>query len=206
MRAILVNYNFTPDWVREYTDDYFIFDRSDSDEYLKDFPEERIQKTKNVGNVDYDKLGFLIDFYYDLPEIFLWGKTNILKYITIEEFLKVKDTREFTPLLTQNHRTYMDALGVVNYYKDGMFYERNDSWYTSQLEYRIPNYHIFAQYLNLPSPDYLPFAPGGNYILTRERVHRYGKDFYKMMRDTLDYCQLPAEAHMCERTYYQLWR
>lgn len=206
MRYIFANYNFRPEWVLGETSDYFIFDRSDSDEYLKYFPQERIQKTANVGNVDYDKLGFLIEFYNDLPEIFLWGKSNLFKYISEEEFKLLKYNSGFTPLLTQSHKTYSDKNGQVCYYENGMYYERNDSWYVGQMESRIPTYGEFAEYLNLPNPNYLPFAPGGNYILTRERVHRYSKDFYQKMRDLLDYCQLPAEAHMCERTYFTLWQ
>ena len=46
MKYVLVNYNFTPDWIHKYTDDYLIFDRSDSDVWLKDFPKDKIVKTQ----------------------------------------------------------------------------------------------------------------------------------------------------------------
>jgi hypothetical protein len=205
MKAVLVNYNFSPDWLKQSNFDYTIFDRSDSKEYLKDFPQERIVYTENIGNVDRDKLAYLIDNYDTLPDIFLWGKTNLFKFITKEEFDALPKT-DFTPLLTQGHKTYGDRNGPVCFYKDDMYHERNDSWY---LHEHAPNYvHSWGEWAKvhfLPNPPYIPFAPGGNYILTRERVHRYGIDTYQKMFDMLGYTQLPGEAHLCERSYYLLW-
>lgn len=209
MKAVLVNYNYTPEWLleKEYNDiDYMIADRSDSKKWLKDFPQDRIHYTQNIGNVDYDKLSYLVEFYDDLPEVFLWGKTNLFKYITKEEFDKVRHNKVFTPLLTQNHKTYSDRFSRVCYYQDGMYYERNDSWYFNTLPHNYNSYGEFAKDLNLPSPAYLGFAPGGNYILTKEKVHKYGRDFYDNLRSTLPYCQNPAEAHALERSYYHIWK
>lgn len=205
-KYILVNYNYTPTWLTEYTDDYLIYDRSDSDEYLKDFPKEKVIKTDNVGNVDYDKLRYLVDNYDSLPDVFVWGKTNLFKYITKEEFDEVKDNKVFTPLLTQNHTVYSDKYGVVCMYQGGMYHERNDSWYLGPHPAMFNSYKEFADAFNLPSPAFHAFPPGGNFILTKERVHRYSRDFYESLADTLPYTTLPGEAQMCERTYYNLWK
>lgn len=208
MKAILVNYNFTPDWLKDYPElDYVIFDRSDSKEWLKDFPQDKIIYTVNKGNADLDKLDWLIDSYYNLPDVFLWGKTNLFKYISKEEFDKVKDNTTFTPLLTQNHKTYSDRIGAVCYYADGIYYERNDNWYVSQFSTRFDSLNDFARYLSLPPlGNYVPFPPGGNFILTRDRVHKFGIELYEKMRDSLLHSVLPAEAHFCERIYYTLWQ
>lgn len=205
MTKILINYNFTPDkeWLG---DDYLIYDRSDSKEYLKDFPQEKIVYTENVGNVDYDKLCYIIDNYDDLPEVFLWGKTNLFKYITPEEYEIVKDNKTFTPLLTQEHKTYSDRNSPVCYYSAGMYHERNDNWYLNQFGTKYFNsFNEFAQNFQLPNPPYIPFAPGGNYILTRDTVYKYGLDYYKRLASILPYCQLPGEAQMMERAYYLMW-
>lgn len=207
MFKILVNYNFTPDkeWIGK---DYLIYDRSDDGiDHLKDFDPAKVIKTANVGQVDFDKLAYLIDNYQNLPEVFLWGKTNLFKYLSPEEFDLVKDNQCFTPLLTQNHKTYSDELGPVCYYQDGMYYEHNNSWYVNQFQSRYcRNYGEFAYILGLPNPPYLPFAPGGNYILTKETVHKYSREFYDQMRNMLNYCQEPSEAQMCERSYYNIWK
>ncbi len=208
MKAVLVNYNFTPDWLLTSDLDYLLYDRSDSKDYLKDFPQDRIIYTENLGQVDYDKLSYLIENYHTLPEVFLWGKSNLFKYITEAEWEKVKDNQVFTPLLKQDHRLRLDENGViVNYYQGGMYHEWNNSWYVSQFSHRyFGSYPEFAHEFSLPSPAYLPFAPGGNYILTREVVHKYAQDFYIKMRDLLPYCREPAEAQMCERSYFNLWK
>lgn len=207
MKAILVNYNFTPTWLLNSGLDYLLYDRSDSDEYLKDFPKERIIKTANIGNVDYDKLSYLVDNYDTLPDVFLWGKSNLFKFITPEEFSMVQSNKTFTPLLTQSHRIYSDSRGPVNYYERGMYFERNDSWYltVNPVKYAY-SWTEWAQRFFLPSPAYIPFAPGGNYILTRETVYKYNSDLYKAMMDTLNYTQLPGEAHCAERSYYLMWK
>ena len=48
-----------------------------------------------------------------------------------------------TPLLTQNHRVYDDQQGTVCYYKDGMYYERNDYFY---LLNQFNNYLFWYRY------------------------------------------------------------
>lgn len=206
MKKILVNYNFTPDkeWIGE---DYLIYDRSDDGiDHLKDFDPYKIIHTENVGQVDYDKLCYIIDNYDNLPEVFLWGKTNLFKFITREEYEKVKDNKHFTPLLTEQHKTYSDQNGVVCYYASGMYHERNNSWYLNQLQSKY--FNSFAEYaaeFQLPSPSYIPFAPGGNYILTREKVHLYGVDYYKRLASILPYAREPGEAQMTERSYFMMW-
>lgn len=202
MKAVLVNYNYSPDWIKDYDFDYLIYDRSD-DGIERDLP--NVIKTTNVGNADYDRLRYLVDNYDILPEVFLWSKSNLFKYITKEEFDKLKDNKTFTPLLTQNHKTYSDKFGVVCYYSGGIYHERDDNWYVHQFVHNCPDFKTFANEFGINPPAYIPFAPGGNYILTREVVHRYSRDMYDKMASTLPYSKLPAEAHFCERLYYLLW-
>lgn len=207
MKAILVNYNYTPTWLLTSGLDYYIYDRSDSREYLKDFPQERIRYTPNIGNVDHDKLSYLIDFYDNLPDVFLWGKTNLFKYISEEEWTQVKDNKDFTPLLTQHHQTYNDKYGPVCFYQDGMYWERNNSWFLNAMPAKyFGTWTEWAQEFHIPFQQYIPFPPGGNFILTKERVHRYGLDTYQKMRALMEYTVLPGEAQCAERTYYLMWK
>lgn len=206
MKAVLTNYNHTPDWVREFTEDYLIYDRSDSREYLRDFPQEKIVYESNVGDADYSKLNYLVDNYYELPEVFLWSKSNLFKFITPEEWEVVKNNTEFTPLLTKGHKTYEPVCRYADTQYGPIYEEINNSWYLSSVPaFHFNNYTEFSRAFHLPNPPYLRFAPGGSYILTRERVHRYGQAFYDELRSILPYCQRPGEAHMLERTYFNLW-
>ncbi len=205
MKYILINYNFDPSWVSEYTDDYLIYDRSDAMPYnFIDWDSDLKHTiiTKNIGNADYDRLTYLIDNYDTLPDVFLLAKSNLFKFITKEEFDKVKDNKVFTPLLTQNHKVYEP----VCRYNDGIYEEINNSWYSPAFERKFDTYNDWADHMGLPKPEYLQFAPGGNYILTKQAVHKYPKEFYQKMRKTLEHAVLPAEAHYVERTYHTLWQ
>lgn len=210
MKAVLINYNFDPqDWWLDYgfnPEDVTIYDRSD-DKIKRDFAGTVI-KTPNSGDVDYDKLSYLIDNYDNLPEVFLWGKTNMFKFVEPTYLKKCLYEAIFAPLLKFNHKTYSDQWGEVCRYRGNIYEERNDSWYFNNpaLSRKFNNWDEWANYLLLPKPAFIPFAPGGNYILTSERVHLYSKDMYVKMRETLDYATHPAEAHAAERTYYLLWQ
>lgn len=204
MPAVLINYNFSPEWLADWPqlNPIVIYDRSDDgiERNLERFG--HVRKTENRGNVDFDKLDYLVEFYDDLPEVFLWSKTNIFKYVDKDTLKAALEKKEFAPLMKPDHPTYSNRLGVVCRYRDGWYEEVNNSWYLyPHPAYNLSSFAEWAQMFNLPSPDFLPFSPGGSYILTKERVHRYGRDLYEKMRDTLPYTTLPGEAQMAERSY-----
>lgn len=206
MHAVLVNYNYRPDWLLTSGLDYLIYDRSDSEDYLKDFDKSKIIRRENIGQVDFDKLTYIYENYDNLPDVFLWGKTNLFKYISEEEYEKVKDNKVFTPLLTQNHKTYSDDRGVVCEYKNNMYWERADSWFFGQFPHKyVQSWEEWCDLIGIPKTPFIPFAPGGNYILTKEVVHKYSKEFYAKLRDMLPYCPEPVEAQCAERSYFLLW-
>lgn len=220
MKIILSNYNFTPNWVKEYTEDYFIYDRSDGKEYLKDFPPEKIGYVENIGSDIFDKFSWIIENYDSLPDVVLLSKSNIFKYITKKEFDKVKDNTTFTPLLTQNHKEVLCDYGMpepetpFSFYKDKMYYELN---YPSYLkEHRTKDeywcyldtfYHFpFLRLLGLNNMKYIPFAPGSNYILPKGNILKHPKEFYEEIRRYLEWDRYPGEAMICERALYTLWK
>lgn len=197
MKYVLTHYSGDWEWVKEYTDDYLIYNRTD-----EEIPGSI--KRHNLGDADYDRLSYIVDHYHELPDVFLLSKSNLLeKFITKEEFDAVKDNTVFTPLLTQNHKVYEPVCRYV----DGIYEEINNSWYMPALDHKyFDNYADFAKAFFLPNPDYLRFAPGGNYIVRRDDVHKYSKEFYDDLRSILPYSQHPGEAHMIERTYFTLWQ
>jgi hypothetical protein len=211
MKALLVNYNYDPTWLKDYyfKIDPIIVDRSD-DGVERDLTKYgAVYRTKNMGDVDYDKLGYLVEFYDSLPEVFLWGKSNIFKYVDKDYLDKALDEGVFKPLLKLDHKTYSDKYGEVCRYAGEIYEERADSWYFNNPALATKDFRSWEEWawkFGLPQRAFIPFAPGGNYILTRERVHRYSKDFYEEMRNTLPYAMHPAEAHAAERSYYLLWK
>lgn len=209
MNAVIVNYNYDPkDWWLEYglqPENVTLYDRSD-DGIERTFA-AKTYKTRNIGDVDFDKLSYLVENYGNLPERFIWCKSNLFKYVE-PEFLKDAIAKDgFQQLLKMDHKTYSDQFGVVCRYAGNIYEERADSWYfhNPALSSKIKSWDEWCDIFALPKRGFVPFAPGGNYILTREVVHKYSRDFYERMRDTLPYAMHPAEAHACERSYYLLW-
>jgi len=209
LAAILVNYNYTPEWLQDYDFDVTIYDRSD-DTVERDLTKYgRVYKTKNMGDVDYDKLSYIIENYDTLPDVFLWGKTNIFKFCPKDEFDVLIQNRTFTPILTKTHRIYMDLHGPVNGYQGDIYTERADSWFFNSSDVYskyFNNWQEWCVHFGLPRTQFIPFAPGGNYILTKEKVHKYSRDFYEEMRAFLPHSYRPAEAQCAERSYYLMWK
>jgi len=206
MKVIASHYQGDCTWIPEYTDDYFIYDRSFDGCGLDT---TKVKKTRNIGNVDYDRLTYIIENYEILPEVFILTKSNLFQFITEEEFEEVKDNTTLTPLLTQNHEEKMchwDKSKRFSYYEDGMYYELNNSWFLGTVPAKYFScFEEFARTFFFDSPEYIPFAPGGNYIVTREAIHKHSKQFYQRMRIFLPYSILPGEAQIIERSYYLLW-
>lgn len=214
MQTILSNYCFTPEWLKDYPElEVTLYDRSDDGIERNLTQYGKVYKTENKGDVDFDKLSWLVENYDSLPDVFLWSKTNIFKFVDEPTFKKALQNKGFTPLLTQDHKIYSDQFSEVNKYigtQYGPVYaERNDSWFFHaglDVSGRFNNFNDWCRTFGLPIESYVPFAPGGSYLLTKEAVHKHGKDIYEAMRDTLPYAKHPVEAHCCERSYFLLWR
>ena len=197
------NYNADISWILDYTDNYIIYDRSDTDEWTKPFDQSKVRRVKNIGWDIYDKLTYIIDNYENLPNSMIMTKGNIFKYITKPEFDIICNNTYFTPIFTKHHKTYMPDFF---YGKDGMYNEINNSWYLNALPTKyFSNYNQFIKPFGLEVPKYLKFAPGSNYIVTKENIQKHSKSFYEQLRRCIDYSALPGEAQIIERFLYILW-
>jgi hypothetical protein len=184
---VVSHYQSPYGWVKDYTNDFIVYDKD----------------TLNVGYNIYDIMKFIVDHYENLPEVTVFIKDNILeRHISKAEFEELKDNKMFTPLLTQTHETYLP----VSYYKDGLYHERNDGWYFNHFQHHFfHSYKEFAEQIGLSNPEYLGFAPGGNYIVPKANILKHPKEFYKRLLGCVSYTQLPAEAHAIERSLYNIW-
>lgn len=235
MKYVLSRFEHNIDWLSDYTDDFVIYDRSET-------PVERSISVPNLGSDIYDKFTYIIDNYDNLPEVAVYTKANLFKYITKEEFDLIKDNKTFTPILTKNHaETYIDfdannakvipdiennltdpyikqlfhrlnmthktGKGPFSYYKDGMYYELNIPAYINTNHPK--NYEVIEELMKLVGIwdlEYVPFAPGSNYILPRENILKHPKEFYEKLRSYLDWAVYPGEAFIIERGLYLIWR
>ena len=186
-------------WVGKYAPSMILYDRSDN-------PMPGSIIVPNLGTDLADKFHFIITNYNNLPPVSVYTKDNLFKYISQPEFDKVKNNSWFTPLLTMNHRTYKDDSGKdVCYYKDGIYWEINNLWYLNTHPIKHDPKEIQAL-MGIDKMEYVPFAPGSNYILTAEDIRRHPIEFYIKLYNYLTWAVYPAEAQIIERGLYTIWR
>ena len=197
MKYVISRYNHSLDWLKDYPNsEYIVYDRSDNGTVVAN-----AIVVPNIGSDLYDKFTFIIDNYDNLPDIAIYTKANLFKYITKEEFDLVKDNKIFTPLLTKNHKVYEP---VCRYNKDGMYEELNNYWYLGI----HPAWHFreITQMFGMDKREYNVFAPGSNYILPKENILKHPKSLYEKLRSFLDWDVYPGDAQLLERNLYYLWK
>lgn len=218
MKWIISRYNHDISYLKEYTDDYVLYDRS-----AEPLPESIV--VSNVGTDIYDKFTFIIDNYDSLPDIALYSKANLFKYISKEEFDKVKNNTTFTPLLTQHHPEVLCDTGILqqqgwnppkpfSFYQDGIYYELNYPAFLKHHPTKDPTWCFANTFRNFPllsllgidKMEYTPFAPGSNYILPKENILKHPKSFYEELRSYLEWARYPGEAMIIERGLYNIWK
>lgn len=194
MKWIISRFNHDMASILEYAKDYILYDRSDE-------PLPGSIVTPNIGSDIYDKLTFIIDNYDNLPDIAVYTKANLFKYITKEEFEQVKGNTTFTPLLTKNHQM---KFGVCHYTEDGMYNEYNDYWYLNH--HKAMRAQELIDFLSIRNETYLKFAPGSNYIIPKENILKHPKEYYEKLRSFLGWDRYPGEAQIIERALYKIWK
>jgi hypothetical protein len=218
MKWIISRYNQDISYLPEYTSDYILYDRSEAP-----LPEAIV--VPNIGTDLHDKFTYIIDNYDKLPDVAVYTKANLFKYVSKEEFDLVKDNTTFTPLLTQNHAEVLcdvnlcQQLGFTppksfSFYKDGMYYELNYPSYLKHHDLQNKYYQYADTYAQFPllkilgigKMEYVPFAPGSNYILPKENILKHSKEFYEELRSYLAWDRYPGEAMCIERALYTLWQ
>lgn len=196
---IVSRYNQDTSWVAEYAPSMILYDRSEN-------PVPGSIMVPNLGSDLADKFHFIISNYNNLPDVAVYTKANLFKYISKPEFDKVKNNPFFTPLLTMSHKTYNDEKGKpVCYYRDGIYWEVNNGWYLNQHPCKHDSKEVMAT-LGIDKLEYVPFAPGSNYILTREDIRRHPIEFYIKLYNYLTWAVYPGEAQIIERGLYTIWR
>ena len=202
-------YNQDISWIQEYSPSMILYDRSD-----EPIPGSII--VPNLGTDLADKLHFIISNYNNLPLVMIYTKANLFKYITKEEFDKVKDNSFFTPLLTMNHKEikydgteeYVKRHGTnkdVSYYQNGIYWEINNYYYLNYHPCKFDPREV-ASFTGIDKLEYVPFAPGSNYLLTASDIRKHPVEFYIKLYNYLTWAVYPGEAQIIERGLYTIFR
>lgn len=199
MNFFISRYNQDVDCVGEYSPSAILYDRSD-------YPKHGANVVANIGTDIADKLHYIIATYNNPPPACIYTKANLFKYITKEEFDQVKNNSFFTPLLTKDHRTYNDDKGKpVCYYENGIYWEINNGWYLNAHPCKF-NPREVMETCGIANLEYVPFAPGSNYILTAADIHKHPVEFYQKLLNYLTWAVYPGEAQIIERGLSTIFR
>jgi len=104
--------------------------------------------------------------------------------------------------LLWNDPNFVSQENIAYSLYSGIFLERNNSWF---IDKKIHRYftdvnQLLSFFYNINEyPKFNLFAPGGCYIVEKERIMRYPKSFYVGVNKILDYNFFPSEAYIIER-------
>lgn len=186
-------------WIGEFAPSMILYDRSDH-------PIAGSNVVPNIGTDIADKLHYIISNWNNLPPVMIYTKANLFKYISKEEFKGVVNNSFFTPLLTKNHKVYKDDKGKdVCFYDNGIYWEINNLWYLNQHPTKY-NPKEIQEFMGIDKLEYVPFAPGSNYILTASDIKKHPLEFYIKLYNYLTWAVYPGEAQIVERGLYTIWR
>ena len=201
-------YNNDLSWIKDYTDNYVIYDKSNSLE-----KDRRVFKVKNVGYNIYDICHFILTYYHSLPELTAFLEGNPFDHCKKETFDKLIYREQFTSIEDYSH------IKEEGWHKkspdDGGYMELNNSWYIyshrkthgTETNRYFGSYNVFLdQMFEQPEwPTWVRFAPGGQYIVPKENILYYTPTFYHNLAGFVDYHRIPAEGHIIERALYYIF-
>jgi hypothetical protein len=199
------NFNNDVNWVKEYDNPYVIYDRSDNNPNLDGL---NVIKSPNVGYNIYDMMTFIIDNYEDLPEYTTFVKGNVFpRHVSKEVFESLMNNQFFTPIF--DYKLHTPYMPICMFSSDGYFSEINNGWYMNS-QHPKKYFKGYNDFLNTIfedpfHPDYVTFAPGGNYVVPKNNILKYNIEFYKNLRKFVEYETLPIESHIVERSLYTIW-
>lgn len=203
---VVSNYKNDTSWIPEYTENYIVYNKTDSP-ISKNVNPTKVIESPNIGYNFYDYFTYIIDNYENLPECIIFTKSNVFpRHITKEFFDTCINNECFTAL--ENWKTYIPIFPANFTSNDGYFCEINNSWYMKNFKSKYFNsYNDFLRFIyNDPViPLYVHFATGGNYIVPRTHILKLPKVVYQNLRLFISHCMLPAEAHIIERAIHTLW-
>lgn len=215
MKTLIVsNYNSDLNWLKMTYEHGFspentvIYDRSDVEKdwsYLG-----KNIRSPNVGENIYDMMRFIVENYDNLSDINIFIKGNLFSrldddggtnyYTTEERFIRSLHAEYFLPIERYHPTTAFNV-------NSGGYIE--PSWYQHQAPSKY--FTSYAQLMELLFenpiyPEFIRFAPGGNYVVPKGNILKYSKRLYEKLMKYCAHCEIVcAEAYLIERALYAIW-
>jgi hypothetical protein len=201
---VISNFNNDPYKLTKYCHDYIIYDQSNKPEiisFLKEKKDSNLLFVKHTGNNMTDYIRYIIENYDHLPDTIVFLKSNIIgRYIDEKDFERFYKRKHYTFLYSDSK--LIEKQGV-QYLTDTVNYiEINNGWFIEKSIHRyFLSTHQFLSFFfkDVRQSKYINFAPGGCYIVEKERIKFYPKSFYVGVQKVIDYTFFPSEVWILER-------
>jgi len=227
-KLIVSSYFNNLDWLIDIEIDHIIYDKTfaggfiDAEGTTKASPSKakELYPSLNIVDGEYngynisDYMTFIIDNYDNLPDICIFAKGNTFpRHVSSKKFYELIQNNYFTPIEDfKEHDPNGDGItdGTAVISCDGGWMELNDSWYLKQHKHPVKYFNAYNHFLKYVYkdpvlPKYVRFAPGGNYIVEKERIYKFPLNFYKNIKTFTTHHRVSGESHMIERALYTLW-
>lgn len=209
---VVSNYYNDLSWVPRYANHYVVYDQSNDLIYPPHLDQKKVVKSDHLGHNIRDYCNFIIDHYDQLPDRILLCAGNVFpRHVSREYFDQILNNQFFTPIEDFTRHTEDWPSSFIS--SEGGFCELNNSWYLKLNGFHPTRYfHDYNDFLRFcfvhpVIPRYIRFAPGANYIVTKQQILKYPKVFYKNLRTFVSHSKtaIPGEAHIIERALHTLW-
>lgn len=187
-------------WIYEYIDtNYLIYNKGDLI-----FGNPHVLNVENIGGNQIDIFRFSFDYYDKLPRLIAFVQGHPFDHCKKEVFNKLIYNEFYTPIEYYGSQPNNSFEARAS---DGGFVEINNSWYipahceTYGLSCKYFSFDEFMNkyFENYVREEYLRFTPGSQFIIEKEQILRYPKQFWKSLMEEISSFN-STEAHIIERS------
>jgi len=183
----------------------------------------KVIRSPNVGSNIFDIGRYIVDHYDNLPDVMIHIKGNLLYkgYTTFERFIYGLNANWLVPL-DRGINIGIDEIDHPFLLNDNFFCHPMTLYDEPQYLFgghnvirmkfydRFPRLREFIHDLFVVKddciPKYISFAPAANYVVPKNCILKYSKNFYKKMMYYTDYNENPIESHWYERVLLMAWQ
>ena len=204
-KIVISRYNEDISWINNYSYDYIVYNKGEKIEEV-----HNVLNVENIGNNQRDIFQFIVENYDNLPNIIVFVQGNPYDHCKKEKFDKLILSEQFTSLESYEDIIQSNAQTLDKY---GGFMEINNSWYINHYNNTLGqtcawtsfNHFMDSCFVNYVSNHWNRFAPGSQYIITKEIAHHYPKNFWKFLMNVLNKNHM-TEGHVIERSLWMIFQ
>jgi len=204
--AVISIYNNNPASIVAKFKTVVLYDQSDQRDFQNlihnHFPGS--ERMENSGHSLSSYFKYIIEHYSSLPFRIHFLKSNVSpRHISESSLTRKLNLSGLVPIFDDENFT--DKHRIAYHLFPGYFIERNNSWFMKDTQ---PKYFdscndlLKYMFQDPIMPEYLLFAPGGNYSTYGDSLKLYPVNFYKFLHFITTYQYFPAEAYLVERLLF----